>query len=332
MPIIYAGSNDGVVTSTNAVSDTARNASTGTAVSSTGFTDNLGFYYSSGYIFERAYFRFDTRAISVTPASATLSIYFNSPVAGNFIVVKADSFGATLATSHFGNITNRPSTGTYSGIVTDYTSNFTPSATTRENITLNSNALTDIGTANSTVYMCLLNYDYDYLNGATNPSINATSNIVLNDFPGTDFDIYLDYVEGSAGRTPQAGGTPTRSELRDGYQVTTQLDVDTDYEFVLKNNLKSQVYFNIEGANGKDIFNTSSIRTTTSDSGSNVLGFVSESMHASFVLSPESTASFFMSSSTHTMIGNSFKVIATNPQVINPTSSIVYGVDLSIEA
>lgn len=329
MPVVFANTSDGVVTSLNAVSNTARNASTGTAVNTTAFTDNVGLDYSSGYRFKRAFFQFDTRAISVPPASATLSIYFNSPVQGDFIAVKAESDTFALDTSKFGSIVGRPSTGTYSGNVTDYTSNFTPSSTTRENLTLNSTALTDMGASGASFFVCLLNYTYDYLNGATNPSINASSNIVLNDFPGTSFDIYLDYVEGSAGRVPQAGGSFTREELRSRQKLTTQIDANKDYEFRFENNLKSQVYFNIEGAQDKDIFNTASLRTTTSDSGSNVVNFVSESPHVSFILAGASTSSFLLSSSVN-IPGNNMEVIATNSEVYSIGDSTDSGSFLGI--
>tara|TARA_B100002019_G_C21193371_1_gene560062 strand:- start:98 stop:1105 length:1008 start_codon:yes stop_codon:yes gene_type:complete len=332
MPTVFAGTNDGVVSSLNAVSNTARNASTGTGVNTTGFTDNIGFSYSSGYLFERAFFRFDTRAISVTPSSATLKIYFNSPVAGDFIVVKAESSAFALDTSKFGSIVGRPATGTYSGNVTDYCSNFTPSATSFQNITLNSTALTDIGTSNTSFNICLLNYTYDYLNGATNPSINHLSNVVLNDFPGTDFDAQLEYVEGSAGRQAQAGGTFTREDLRTKQNLTTAITADQDYEFRFENNLKSMVYFNIEGAQGKDIFNTASLRTTTSDSGSNVLNFISESSHVSFILAGESTSSFFMSSSED-ISGNNMSVMATNIKSFNqetPVTTSFHGINMEL--
>lgn len=331
MPIIYAGSNDGVVTNTNAVSDTARNGKAGTAVNTTAMQDEVGFSYSGGYKFERAFLRFDTRAITTSPSSAELKIYFNTPVAGDFIVVKATDF-STLTTNNFGAIIGRPSSGTYSGAVTDYSSNFTPTPTSYNTITLNSTALNDIGISGKSFTVCLLNYTYDYLNGATNPSINAKSNIILNDFPGTDFDAYLDYVEGSPQRQAVAGATATRSELRDGKEITAQLDAATDYEVKLVNNSTSQVYFNFESAEGKQLFSSASIRTTTSDSGSNVVRVVSESIHAAFILKPESTSSFFISSSTHNIPGNNFEARATNSEIISlldsTSSGSIFGVDM----
>jgi len=333
MPTVYANTSDGVVSSLNADANTARNANTGTGVETLGYFDEVGFSYSSGFLFERCFFEIDTSAISVTPTSADIVMYFNSPAQGNYILVRAnnDTFDGGLTTSNFGSIYKRPATGTYSGVVQDYSSNFAAVFQSYVTVSLNSTALSNIASLDK-FNVCLLNYNYDYLNGAVNPGISAKSQVIMNDFPGTDFDIKMNYVEGSAGRQSQAGGTPTRSELRDGYEVGTQLNVDTDYEFVLKNNLKSQVYFTIEGAQGRQLFESASLRTTTSDSGSNVLGFVTESNHASGIINANCTASFFISSSTHTIAGNTFKVKATNKKVIYPTSSIVYGVDLSIEA
>ena len=335
MPIIYANSDDGVVTSLNAVANTARNAATGTSVGTTSMIDQVGFEFNGNYVFRRGFFRFDTRAITTPPSSATIYIYFNTPVAGDYILVKAesDTFAGGLTTGNFGSIVGRPATGTYSGNVTDYSSNFTPSITAFQSISLNSNALADIGTSSTTFNVCILNHVYDYLNTAVNPGITSQAQMIFNDFPGTTFDIYLDYVEGTGGgRSSVSGATATRSELRASKEITAQLDAGTDYEVKLVNNLKSQVYFNFESAEGKQLFDSASIRTTTSDSGSNVVGFVSESTHASFILESESTSSFFISSSTHHIIGNTFKVVATNPEIINindtTASGSIVGVDM----
>lgn len=335
MPIIYANSNDGVVSSLNATANTARNAKAGTAVDTTSALDVIGYQYSGGYLFERAYFKFDTTVINVAPTSADLKIYFNTPVSGDYIAVKArsDTFSGGLTTNNFGHIDSRPLTGTYlNSTVTDYSSNFTPTVAAYNTISLNAAARNDIGDSGTEFIVCLLNYTYDYLNTAVNPGITSRASIALNDFPGTNFDIYLDYVEGSAQRQAIAGATATRSELRNSKEITAQLEADTDYEVKLINNLKSQVYFTFESARGKQLFNSASIRTTTSDSGSNVIGFVSGNGDASFILKSEATSSFFISSSDHVIPGNNFKVIATNPEVINTddvtASGSIFGIDM----
>jgi len=126
--------------------------------------------------------------------------------------------------------------------------------------------------------------------------------------------------------------TATRAELGDGKDVTVQLDKSTDYEFLLSNNTKSQVYFTLESTTGKRIFESASLRTTTSDSGSNVLGFVTESNHASGIMAANSTSSFLVSSAIHNIPGNNFKVKASNPKVHYHTGSTVFGVDLEIKS
>ena len=109
--------------------------------------------------------------------------------------------------------------------------------------------------------------------------------------------------------------------MRTKQLVSTEITADTDYEFKFENNLKGQIYFNIEGVNNKDIFTTASLRTTSSDSGSNVVSFISESQHVSFILAGESTSSFLMSSSGVTIPGNNIKVMATNVEVYDPSAT-----------
>ena len=84
--------------------------------------------------------------------------------------------------------------------------------------------------------------------------------------------------------------TFTRRQLRD--PVTDTDDFEGNRDFELANNSNTTAYFNIEGVNNKDIFNTASLTSLVNCS------VVTESIHAGFIVSPNVTATFTFNTST----------------------------------
>lgn len=342
MATVGSTTNDGYVESEGSGTwASVRDAGTGTSFNNTGYgggfdigTKGKSIGDAGIYEVRRAFLSFNTKGINNID-SATISLYGNASGGGNCRIVKgsADIIAAGLSTADFDSISGFVAGASMAGNVTDYVdSAFVLTNGIINTITLNSTAINDMNT-NDKFNICIVGDDYDYQN--VDPGLGGENNaaITFTEFPLVAYQPTITYTTSSipAGRTPVAGGDFDKTELGNKPIVTAQLDADTDYEFLLKNNLKSQVYFTIEGGRGLSIFESASIRTTTSDSGSNVLGFVTESNHASGVINANCTASFFVSSSV-AIEANSFKVAATNRKVIYPTSSIVYGLDLSIES
>ena len=77
----------------------------------------------------------------------------------------------------------------------------------------------------------------------------------------------------------------TRLQLRT-YQTDTS-NFSGPRNFSLENNLSTTAYFNIEGVNGKDIFNSASLSSLVNCS------VVTESMHAGFIITPNRERSGF---------------------------------------
>lgn len=117
----------------------------------------------------------------------------------------------------------------------------------------------------------------------------------------------------------------TRPVLRNGTTASEDFDGTDSVTFTLENNATTTAYFNIEGVNGKDIFNSASITNLISCSA------VTESVHAGFVINPLSTGSFVFTPTTAGGINKEdIKFVASNRKVIYPTSSEFYGVDLDL--
>lgn len=318
---------------------TSGNASTGaqndsSAVGTTAVSAKGG--GGTQFTVKRAFFEFNFHEVS-NAQTAVLKLKNPSGVNGGRIrVVKAGDF-YPLSGDDFDNIPGFSAGNTMAGNVTDYVDApviLTAGQTTT--ITLNSTAVTDINASDITnkFRIAVVGDTYDYSNVEPSSGDSNLVGIGFADQPGTENDPRIDYTTPAAsGRSSQAGGGFGRQELRTKQAVTTEITADTDFEFKFENNLKNQVYFTIEGARNKDIFNTASLRTTTSDSGSNVLDFISEPQHASFILAQESTSSFFMSSST-VIPGNSFNVVATNLQVFSlgdsEASGSTFGVKMGL--
>ena len=119
----------------------------------------------------------------------------------------------------------------------------------------------------------------------------------------------------------------TRTELRNRTTASENFAANDSVTFELVNNLNSTAYFNIEGTNNKDIFNTASITNLVSCS------VITESMHAGFIVNRNSTASFLFTP-TEEINSESISFIAANPQVFglddNTSSGSVFGVDLEL--
>lgn len=121
--------------------------------------------------------------------------------------------------------------------------------------------------------------------------------------------------------------TFTRLQLRT-YQ-TDSADFSGARNFSLENNFKTTAYFNIEGVNGKDIFNSASLSSLVNCS------VVTESMHAGFIIDPDSTATFTFTPSS-TIAKEDIRFIAANSLVystLDTTSSgSAFGVSLNTNA
>jgi len=343
MPNIAASTSDGhIAKSGNGTWSSVRDATDGDSVSNTNFgggfdigSQGKGVGSAGKYTVKRSFFQFNVAGIS-NITELTMSVYGNSSGGGRVRAVKptAASFaGGGLGVADFDAIDGFSAGNTMAGNVTDYTDTyFVIANSVNSEIYLNSAAVNDAN-ANSKISVCLVGDTYDYKNIDPDAGGDSTAAVAFAEFPFASFQPVLTYVTGSAAREAIGGGEFTRTELRDRAIVTGEITADTDYEFLLRNNLNSQVYFNIEGGGGKDIFNTASIRTTTSDSGSNVVGFVSENTHTSVIVKANASASFLLSSSA-TFPGNTFSVLATNPQIFNiedtTASGSILGVDLDI--
>ena len=217
------------------------------------------------------------------------------------------------------------------GNVTDYSSDIITggAADTEVSFALNTTCVNDINTRDI-LRLAVVEYNADYLNVSPLSGEQFKQVFYIVEEPGTTKDPRIEYTV--AERSIQT--SKTRGTLRERSLINLQLDQDTDYEFKLRNTSNNQVYFTLEGAKGKNLFESCSIRTTTSDSGSNVLNVVSGSTNASMILKGATTSSFIISSSTDTILGNNIKAIATNALVYNindpQASGSVFGVDMEI--
>lgn len=121
--------------------------------------------------------------------------------------------------------------------------------------------------------------------------------------------------------------TFTRLELRN--YVTDTNDFSGDRNFQLENNASSTAYFNIEGVNSKDIFNTASLTSLVNCS------VISESVHAAFIMDPNATASFTFEPSS-TIAKEDIRFVASNTLVYNindsTASGSTFGVNLNTDA
>lgn len=124
----------------------------------------------------------------------------------------------------------------------------------------------------------------------------------------------------------------TRLQLRNRTTASEDFDANDSVTFELSNNITTTAYFNIEGVregnSRKDIFNTASITSLVSCS------MVTESMHAGFIVQPNTTGSFVFTP-TADITSGSIEFIAANSLVYSTeditASGSVFGVDLELK-
>ena len=210
MPTLTAASNDGYIRSIG-TSRTywtgARDATSGTSASSTAqryafavLVRVTGTGASTTNNMFRSYFYFDCSGITSAVSSATLKIYGYSYNSGDIIAVKAsapNTDGSTaLAVGDWDAIPGFAAGQSMAGNVTDYSAEVSSWSTVGYNsITLNASALADLQN-NNAFQVCLVNYDYDYLNVAPSTGVLAANGLYFQDYSGTGTDPIIEYTLG----------------------------------------------------------------------------------------------------------------------------------------
>ena len=208
MATIYAHTNDGYVYATNSNFALIRGAGTGSISNST-LTRSpyairsdavAGRGGGTTYTLTRTFMYFDTSGISTNVESATLKVYGYSQNSGDIIAVKATSDISSLATADFDAITGWSSTSDGSGggdnesNVTKYSDEIATWSTSGYNdITLTSTALANMRD-DDTVYICLLNTDYDLRDIEPTGYSDNRNGLYYTDYTGTSRDPYIDYT------------------------------------------------------------------------------------------------------------------------------------------
>lgn len=123
--------------------------------------------------------------------------------------------------------------------------------------------------------------------------------------------------------------TFTRKELRT--PQTNDANFTSAKNFSLVNNAGTTAYFNIEGVNGYDVFNSASCTNLVNCTA------ITESRQGAFIINPNNTATFtFTPGSGNTIIKENVRFVASNVLVIShadPTASgSAVGVDLDTDA
>ena len=219
MATIYAHTNDGYVTRYNQSSwSNARANTAGTSASSTGTEYATAVQADrtaargGGYNFtiRRSFFFFDTSGISTDVDSATFKVRGYSQGGGDLIAVKSDSDIISLGTADFGSIVGWNTTTDGSGggdnesNVTKYSAEISTWSTSGYNdITLNAQALADMRD-DDTVYICLMNFDYDLKDVAPTGYTSHRNGISYINYTGTSRDPYIDYDLAAVASTDNA--------------------------------------------------------------------------------------------------------------------------------
>ena len=177
MATIAGGSNDGYCSMGLGSWVDVRNGAGSGYDSNNGSDDTaVQHFYHSGrgtYGIRRAFFEFNTSGISATPSAATLKIHGYSNNSGDVIAVKSEQ-GGTLAAGDFNSLdsailtalgnTDGAGTGTLD-VNASYTYSIeidTWNLNVYNDIALTVGARSDMASLD-TFKVCLMNYDYDYL-------------------------------------------------------------------------------------------------------------------------------------------------------------------------
>ena len=208
MATVYAHTNDGYVIRmnqsswSNARANTAgTNVSSTSTLSSTAVQADRGAARGGGYVFNirRSFFFFDTSGISADVDSATFKVRGGYNGGGDLVAVKATSDIGTLGTADFASIVGWNTTTDGSGggdnesNVTKYSAEISTWSTSGYNdIALNAQALADMRD-DDTVYICLLNYDYDLLDIEPTGHTSHRNGLYYTNYTGTSRDPYIDY-------------------------------------------------------------------------------------------------------------------------------------------
>ena len=209
MAKIFAHTNDGYVARINdATWADARINTSGTANSSTGTYNNVGVSAvvtptrGGGTVFNiyRSFFFFDTSGISTDVDSATFKVYGRTFGDGDLIAVKSNSDIETLGNADYTAIVGWDASGTdgsgggdNESNVTKYSSEISTLSTSGYNdIALRAQALADMRD-DDTVYICLINFDYDLKDIEPTGYLNRNGFYYINN-TGTSKDPYIDYT------------------------------------------------------------------------------------------------------------------------------------------
>ena len=199
MPVLNPSVSGVIIGTTNPTFAGARDATTGTFNGSSARYDQAIKYSKvagargNTYNINRYFIEFDTSGISVTPTDATLSLYGFTNNSADFFVVKADFSDGSITNGDFQSIVGWSTGVDNSSNVTKYSSEVeTFNLNVFNDITLNSTALSDIGSSGTRFKVCLIQ--------AENDLANVDSVAVVNTGIWRTFNtIHLDYTEGTAG-------------------------------------------------------------------------------------------------------------------------------------
>ena len=209
MATVYSNLGDGYVARFQQSSwSNARNNTTGTHTSSTGPGHYTGVsaYTSASrgggtfWNLYRSFFSFDTSGITDSVDSgAILKVYGFSTTSGDLIAVKATSDISSLGTADFDSIvgwdptTDGSGGGSNDGNVTKYSAEITSWSNSGYNdITLNAQARTDMQN-DSTLYIALVNYDYDLLDIDPSGSLDVKNGLYYQNNTNASRRPYIDY-------------------------------------------------------------------------------------------------------------------------------------------
>lgn len=217
MATVYSNSSDGYVARFQQSSwSNARNNTAGTSVSSTtqGHYTGVSAYTAptrgggTSWSIYRSFFSFNTSGITDSVDSgAVLKVYGFSNTSGDLIAVKATSDISSLGTADFDSIVGWDNTtdgsggGSNAGNVTKYSVGDAGGAigeiTSWSNsgyndITLNAQARTDMQN-DGTLYIALVNYDYDLLDIDPSGSLDVKNGLYYQDSADASRRPYIDY-------------------------------------------------------------------------------------------------------------------------------------------